>query len=192
MSRAPSSPAVSPRRMSVRICTSTSPASSFSTTRWIETPVTSSPASNAAGIGDAPRWRGNNEGCTFKQSIRGRSRNSWRRSSPYATTRKTSASRARSSARNASSRTDSGCSTSIPSARASSATGEGKSLRPRPRGRTGGVTTRAGRKGDAARRARIGVANGGEPRKTKRTRIPGWGSGRDQPSCSSTAAFNAS
>ena len=39
---------------------------------------------------------------------------------------------------------------SIPRSRAASATGGGATLRPRPRGRSGGVTTSAGRCGDAA------------------------------------------
>ena len=37
------------------------------------TPVSSSPARIAAGIGVAPRWRGNNDGCRFSAPCRGRS-----------------------------------------------------------------------------------------------------------------------
>ena len=56
-------------------------------------------------------------------------------------------------ARDSSSLTSSGWNSSMPSALAASATGGGDSLRPRPRGRSGRVTTSAGRCGERASRS---------------------------------------
>ena len=49
-------------------CRQTGPASSASTSRMIETPVSSSPAMIARSIGAAPRQRGSSDGCTLRIS----------------------------------------------------------------------------------------------------------------------------
>src|SRR3954469_22255613 len=64
--------------------------------------------------------------------------------------------------------TDSGWKTSSPISRAASATGGGCSLRPRPRGRSGRVTTSAGECGLTASRRRTATANSEVPMKTVR------------------------
>ena len=58
----------------------------------------------------------------------------------------------------------SGWVTSMPSARAASATGGEASLRPRPRGRSGRVTTSCGLWSLAASRSSTATANGEVPR----------------------------
>ncbi len=69
--------------------------------------------------------------------------------------------------------TRSGWATGNPIARAASATGGAASRRPRPRGRSGRVTTSAGRWGDWASRASTVTAKSDVPRKTVRTRRRG-------------------
>lgn len=58
----------------------------------------------------------------------------------------------------------SGWSTASPSDRAATATGGDSTRLPRPRGRSGRVTTSAGRCGEAARRSSTAAANAEVPR----------------------------
>jgi hypothetical protein len=67
-------------------------------------------------------------------------------------------------ARHSSEFTLSGWSTSMPSARAASAAGGEESLRPRPFGRSGRVTTSDGLWGDSARRSSTVTAKSEVPR----------------------------
>ena len=131
-------------------------------TRIRLTPVYSSPAMIARSIGAAPRQRGSSDGCTFSidHSESSGSRINW----PKAQTAIASgrAARIRSSA--AASFTSPACSSSISSSRAATATGGGPLWRPRPFGRSGGVTTRAGRCGESARRRSSVAANSEVPR----------------------------
>ena len=116
----------------------------------IDTPVTSSPAMIARSTGAAPRHRGSSDGCTFSISQRDSSGSVM--SAPKAHT-STASGRACAIVSIADSAlTETGWSSAIPSSRAASATGGGDSLRPRPRGRSGRVTTRSGRCGESASR----------------------------------------
>ena len=83
---------------------------------------------------------------------------------PYAQMQTTSGSAAAIAARVSSAFRSSGWSSSIPSRRADSATGGGATLRPRPRGRSGRVTTSAGRCGVDASLSSTSAANADVPR----------------------------
>ena len=85
-------------------------------------------------------------------------------SAPNAHTQTTSGRPSAILVRAVSSLTLSGWSTSIPSARAASATGGAASLRPRPRGRSGRVTTREGRCSLCASRSSTAAAKSEVPR----------------------------
>ena len=128
----------------------------------IVTPVSVSPAMIARSIGAAPRHLGISEGCTFSisSSESSGSRISW----PNAHTTPTSAPLARIRSTDPWSLTPAVWCSSMPSSPAAAATGEGASLRPRPRGRSGGVTTRTGRCGEAASRRSTATANPEVPR----------------------------
>src|SRR5262249_42509932 len=65
--------------------------------------------------------------------------------------------------------TRSGRSSARPSRSASAETGEGSSRRPRPRGRSGWLTTATTRWGPARSRASVGTAKSGVPKKTSRS-----------------------
>ncbi len=116
----------------------------------------------ARSIGAAPRQRGSSEGWTLSSGSSERSGS--RISCPKAQTTTASgrAARIRSSA--SPSLTFSACSRSISSSVAAIAAGGGFTLRPRPCRRSGGVTTRLGRWGEAARRRRTVAAKSEVPR----------------------------
>ena len=116
----------------------------------------------ARSIGAAPRQRGSSEGWTLRISVRLRSgsRISW----PKAQTRSASGSAARIRSSAPSSLTLAACSRSISSSAASSATGGGETLRPRPWRLSGGVTTRFGACGESASRRRTVAAKSEVPR----------------------------
>ena len=128
----------------------------------MQTPVRSSPAMIARSIGAAPRQRGSSDGWTLKISCSDSSGSLI--SAPKAHTHTTSGSAAAIRARASSPLTDSGWSSSIPSSRAVSATGGAASRRPRPRGRSGRVTTSAGRCGEPASVRSTAAANAEVPR----------------------------
>src|SRR3954469_20154450 len=130
----------------------------------IDTPVCASPAMIARSTGAAPRQRGSSDGWTL--SIGCSVRNGSLSSAPNAHTTTASGPAALMRARASSSLTLSGWSTGIPSSRARTATGGGVSLRPRPAGRSGRVTTSEGRCAEAASRSRTAAANSLVPRKT--------------------------
>src|SRR4051812_27229062 len=134
----------------------------------IVTPVRASPASMARSIGAAPLQRGRSDGCTFH--IGCSVSNGSRIYAPNAQMTTPSGSAAEIAARASAEFTLSGWITSIPSSRAASATGGGESLRPRPRGRSGRVTTSCGRCSLAATRSRTATAKMEVPRYTVRTR----------------------
>ena len=148
-------------------CRHTGPESSPAARRMIDTPVSASPAMIARSIGAAPRQRGSSEGWTL--SIRCSDSSCSLISAPNAHTHTASGAAAAIRWRAASALTLSGCTRSIPSSRAPSATGGAASRRPRPRGRSGRVTTSTGRWSLAARRRRTATANAEVPRKTVRT-----------------------
>src|SRR4051794_12790323 len=137
----------------------------------IETPVWASPAIIARSTGAAPRQRGSSDGCTLRMS--------WSVSSgsltsaPKAHRITASGCTAAMRARAASSLTDAGWSTSMPSSRAATATGGGPILRPRPCLASGRVTTSAGRYGPAARSRSTPAAKDEVPRKTTEPRPEG-------------------
>ena len=114
----------------------------------IVTPVTSSPAMIARSIGAAPRQRGSTDGCTF--SIVNRDSSGSLISWPNWQTAIMSGAASSMRASDASSLTVSAWCSSRPRSRAARATGGGDTLRPRPAGRSGGVTTSCGRCGDVA------------------------------------------
>src|SRR5262245_26677151 len=132
----------------------------------IDTPVWVSPAMIARSTGAAPRQRGSSEGWTFNSSCSDR-RGSLMRAPNAHTTTVWRAPPAAIIARAAGSLTLRGCATGIPSERARSATGGEASRRPRPRGRSGRVSTSVGRWASLpARRSRTAAANSEVPRKT--------------------------
>ena len=116
----------------------------------------------ARSIGAAPRQRGSSDGWTLRSSYRLSSGS--RISAPYAQTATASGSAAaiRSSASSSWSRA--GWISSRPRSRAADATGGGASLRPRPRGASGRVTTSAGRCGLSASRSSTVAAKLDVPR----------------------------
>ena len=116
----------------------------------------------ARSIGAAPRQRGSSEGCTF--SIRCSESSGSRISWPKAQTTTALGLAAAIRSRAASSLTSSACSSSIPSSVAAAAVGGGVSLRPRPWGRSGGVTTSAGRCAEPASVRRTVAAKSEVPR----------------------------
>src|SRR4051794_15690780 len=136
----------------------------------IDTPVSSSPAMIARSTGAAPRQRGSSDGCTL--SISQRLSSGSLSSAPYAHTSTISGSAAAMRSTASGPFTLSGWATSMPSARAATAAGGGASLRPRPRRRSGRVTTSAGRCALPARRSSTATANGEVPRRTVRTPDP--------------------
>ncbi len=128
----------------------------------IATPVSSSPATIARSSGAAPRQRGSSDGCTLTISCSLSSGSLI--SAPKAQTITASGWAAEIRARASSPLTSAGWSSSIPSSRAASATGGDCSLRPRPFGRSGRVTTSCGRCGLSASRRRIAAAKSEVPR----------------------------
>ncbi len=105
----------------------------------MDTPVASSPAMIARSIGAAPRQRGNSDGWTLSIGCSESSGSLISAPNAHTTTAPGDAAAIRSRA--ASSLTESGWLVSIPRSRAVSRTGGEASLRPRPRGRSGRVTT---------------------------------------------------
>ena len=128
----------------------------------IDTPVSSSPASIARSTGAAPRQRGSSDGCRFSISCSDSSGSLI--SAPKAQIAIASGSAAAIRSLACSAFTSSGWKTSMPSSRAVSATGGAASLRPRPRGASGRVTTSCGLCGLAARRSRTVAAKSEVPR----------------------------
>ena len=107
------------------------------------TPVRSSPAIIARSIGAAPRHRGSSDGWTLRISCSDSSGSLI--SAPNAHTTSASGSAAAIVARASSSLTVAVWASSSSSSRAVSATGGDCNRRPRPRGRSGRVTTSVGR-----------------------------------------------
>ena len=111
----------------------------------IDTPVSVSPAMIARSIGAAPLQRGSSEGWTLRISCSESSGSRMRAPKAHTTTVAASAPLAAAIAARASCEfTFAGCSSAMPSSRARSATAGAISLRPRPAGRSGRVTTSAG------------------------------------------------
>ena len=157
--RAPKS---SPSPISSARLSAIGPESRPAVTLMMATPVSRSPAMIARSIGAAPRQRGSREGWTF--SISSSDSSGSLMSCPKAQTTPTSG-RVAWIASTASGRlTLSVCSSSSPSSDAASAAGGAAIWRPRPRGRSGGVTTSAGRWGESARRRSTATANSEVPR----------------------------
>ena len=129
----------------------------------IETPVSASPAIIARSTGAAPRQRGSSDGWTLRIGPKRLSSGSLM-SAPNAQSSRTSGSAAAMRSTLSGSLAFSGWKTSIPSSRAASATGGGASLRPRPFGASGRVTTSAGRCGVSARRRSTAAAKEEVPR----------------------------
>jgi hypothetical protein len=140
----------------------TGPSSKPSVGFMIDTPVSVSPAMIARSTGAAPRQRGSSDGCTLSMRCSDSSGSLSRAPNAQTTTAsgRTAAIRSRASG----ALTLSGWSTSRPSARAVSATGGAVSRRPRPAGRSGRVTTSAGRWSLAASRSRTAAAKALVPR----------------------------
>jgi hypothetical protein len=125
-------------------------------------PVSRSPAMIERSIGAAPRQRGSSDGWTFRSSSS--SRSGALISCPNAHTAPTSGSARRTRSTASGSLTLATWSRSIPSSRAASAAGGEARRRPRPRGRSGGVTTRTGRCGESASRRSTVAAKPEVPR----------------------------
>ncbi len=172
-SRASRSPAVSVGRIRSVITPYAGPASSSLTMRKVVAPVTSSPAQIACWTGAAPRQAGSAEKCRLTQPWVGMSSADCGSSAPYATTGQQSGASALRASWKSGSRGCSGFRTGTPRAAARSATGEGSSLRPRPAGASGRVTTPTSSWSEAAMASRDGRATSGVPAKTTRIRDPG-------------------
>src|SRR3984957_17404050 len=143
----------------------TGPLSRPAVRRMIETPVRASPAIIARSTGAAPRQRGSSDGCTLSSSPTDSSGSLI--SAPNAHTTTACGSIAATYDNVTGALTFAGCSTRSPRERARSATGGEASRRPRPRGRSGRVSTSAGRcESRSARRSRIAAAKSVVPRKT--------------------------
>jgi hypothetical protein len=160
-SRDASVPYVSSSRIPIACDRHTGPVSSPASRRMMPTPVSRSPAMIARSIGAAPRHRGSSDGCTFSGAKPSSSRSPISAPNAQTTTASGAAAAIRSYA--ASSLIDSGWSTSIASSRATATIGGGASTCPRPRLRSGRVTTRLGVWPAAARRRSTPAANSDVP-----------------------------
>ncbi len=171
--RSCTSPAVSFSPIDIRRFRMTSPVSTFSCKKNVVTPVSDSPFITAQLIGAAPRYLGKMEPCRLNAPFEacvytfgGRMR--------YATTAITSGLSSPTASAKASSFTDSGCKmVSMPRASASFLTGVGVTFCPRPRSRSGPVTTAIGVYPASQSFFSDGTANSGVP--MKRMRIRDWG-----------------
>src|SRR4051812_27966369 len=130
----------------------------------IETPLSTSPPMIARSTRAPPRQRGSSDGWTL--SIGWSESSGSRIRPPNADTQTTSGRADAMAARASSSLTLGGCRTSMPSSRAAAAAGGGARRRPRPRGRSGRVTTSKGRCAEAASRRSTATAKSLVPRKT--------------------------
>jgi len=130
--------------------------------RITQTPVRFSPAMIARSIGAAPRQCGSSEGWMLSSghSESSGSRTIW----PKAQTMTASGRTARIRASDSSSLTAPVCSSSMPSSVATSAAGGDCMRRPRPLGRSGGVTTSSGRWVEVACLRSTSPANSDVPR----------------------------
>src|SRR5437763_6163426 len=127
------------------------------------TPVSTSPARMARSTGAAPRQRGSSEKCTFTI---GTCSSTWALMSlPKATTTPSSTPSDRMSSTL--------LVTGIPAEVAAAATGEGTSAPPRPRFRSGWVTTAAMSWPSPMSASRATTAGAGVPRNARRTRLAG-------------------
>ena len=136
----------------------------------IVTPVWRSPAMIARWTGAAPRYVGSSDACTLIMPRRGVASTGSVRIRPYAATTPRSARSAASSARNGSCFSRSGCSTGTPPSIARAFTGASLVFWPRPRGRSGCVTTPTTACADCSSASSEGTANAGVPKKTIRER----------------------
>ena len=158
-SRWPSCWAFSSRPMEMERSSSTGPVSRPSSMAMIPTPVLLSPCSRHHWIGPAPRQRGSREPWAFQQPRGGWASTSGGRIWPNATTTNTSAPRAPSRAWSSGSRRiRSGVNTGRPSSRARALTGLGHRSLPRPRRRSGWLTTPTSSCPAATRASRLGTA----------------------------------
>ena len=162
--RASSSPEVSWAPIETVDWARIGPASMPRVMRNTVAPVTSSPAQMARCTGAAPRHCGSNEKCRLYQPIGNASSTSCLSSLPYATTAAASAPVAASSAMKVSS-PGSDSITGSPSSMAACLTGLGISLRPRPVGASGRVSTATTSKCSAspANARKAGTATSGVP-----------------------------
>mmetsp|Transcript_134296 Transcript_134296/g.299405 ORF Transcript_134296/g.299405 Transcript_134296/m.299405 type:complete len:371 (+) Transcript_134296:292-1404(+) len=156
-------------------CITSGPASILATVYKIVMPVSVSPASSARCTGEAPRQRGNSDGCRFRVPRRGARRKRPGKYCPYAAVTQTAGSKPSKSTRNSSSLAESGVQIrGTPSSSASSCTGvfEGSLFLPTLFG--GCVTTAQSSKGAAGEEAvsqsvrRTEQTQSGEPKKTTR------------------------
>jgi hypothetical protein len=138
-SRSRNSPAVSSSSIGVAARANTAPVSRPFSISKMQTPVSASPARIARSTGAAPRQRGRSEKCTFTKPSGTAVNSDSGRSCPNATTTPTSAPLAATSS--VTSRARSGVSTRSPSSSAAAFTGLGSVAPPRPRRRSGWVTT---------------------------------------------------
>src|SRR5580658_1483228 len=168
----PNVSAVSSAPIGISRCMSMSPVSSPASMRMVVTPVTDSPLAIAHWIGAAPRYLGSSEACRFKFPNRGSSIIHCGMMRPYPTTIIASGTMAANWSRNtALFLMVAGCTTAIRRRIAASFTGEAATSMPRPRGRSGCVTT-SGRECPASTSfSRVGTAKRGVPQKTKRIDI---------------------
>ena len=158
-SRSPSCWAFSSRPMGMARSSSTGPVSSPASIAMIPTPVSASPSIRLHWIGAAPRQRGSREPWPFQQPRGGWASTSGGSSWPKATTTERSAPRAASSAWSSGwRRMRSGVNTGIPRSRARTLTGLATSSLPRPRRRSGWLTTPTSRWPAACRALRLGTA----------------------------------
>src|SRR3954451_10491373 len=131
-------------------------------------PVTSSPCRMACWTGAAPRQAGRMEKCRLTQPRGGISSAACGSRAPYAVTGQQSGPIARSGSRNSGARARAGVSTSRPAAAARWATGLGSTLRPRPAGASGRVTTAATSCREVSSASSAVTAVSGVPAKTRR------------------------
>src|ERR1700691_4985126 len=174
-SRSSSSPLVSAGRIGSVTTPYTGPASIAATRLNVVAPVMSSPCRTACCTGAAPRQAGSSEKCKFTQPCRGTSSADCGSSAPYAVTGQQSGAISRNRSRNTGSRGRAGVSTSSPSDRASVATGDGSTRRPRPAGASGRVTTSATSCLDARSARNEVTATSGVPANTSRMGRPSLG-----------------
>ena len=157
--RSPNWAAFSSRPMARARSSSTGPVSRPASIAMIPTPVLASPSSRLHWIGPAPRQRGSREPWPFQQPRGGWSSTASGRIWPKATTTERSAARAASwSWQWRSRRIRSGVNTGTPSSRARAFTGEASSSLPRPRRRSGWLTTPTRVWPAATRASRLGTA----------------------------------
>ena len=172
-SRSRSAPAVSSGRTVSVSVPSTGPVSRPSSRTKVVAPVTSSPAMTARCTGAAPRHAGSSEKCRFTQPCTGTSSAARGTSAPYATTGQQSGAIAVRRSRKSGSRGVGGVSTSRPCSSATSLTGEGARVRPRPLRASGRVTTATTSWLEPRRARSEGTAVSGVPARTRRTqRLP--------------------